>query len=73
MTRQLLLELGAAAEEDLPVAALAGADEAFLTSSTRDIQPIASVDGNPIPAAPGALTKAAMDAFAGLCEGNDDP
>jgi len=73
VTRQLLLELGAAAEEDLPVAALAGADEAFLTSSTRDIQPIASVDGNPIPAAPGALTKAAMDAFAGLCEGNDDP
>ena len=73
VTRQLLLELAVATEEDLPVTALAHADEAFLTSSTRDVQPIATVDGLPLPAAPGPVTKAAMDAFADLCDRTDDP
>jgi branched-chain amino acid aminotransferase len=40
----------------IPLADLAEADEAFLTSSTREVQPISSVDGRPLPAAPGALT-----------------
>src|SRR5207249_644859 len=36
VTRQLLLELGVAEEADLPVSALADADEACITSSTRE-------------------------------------
>ena len=52
---------------------LAEADEAFLTSSTRDVQAIASVDGAPLPATPGPLTKAAADAFRDLRERDADP
>ena len=73
VTRQLLLELGVAEEEDLPLAALAEADEAFLTSSTRDVQPIGSVDGTALSATPGPLTKAAADAFRDLREKDSDP
>ena len=73
VTRDLLLELGVVEEEDLPLSALADADEAFLTSSTRDVQAIASVDGRALPAAPGPLTKAAADAFAELQQRDQDP
>ena len=73
VTRQLLLELGVAEEEELPLTALAEADEAFLTSSTRDVQPIGSVDGTPLSATPGPLTKAAADSFRDLREREVDP
>ncbi|MBV8159656.1 MAG: aminotransferase class IV [Acidimicrobiia bacterium] len=73
VTRDLLLELGVAEEEDLPLSALVEADEAFLTSSTRDVQPVASVDGRPLPAAPGPLTRAAADAFCDLRSRDADP
>ncbi len=42
-----------------PLAALGLADEAFLVSTTRHVQPIAAVDGRALPAAPGPLTQAA--------------
>jgi branched-chain amino acid aminotransferase len=73
VTRQLLLELGVAEEEDVPVGALHRADEAFLTSSTRDVHPIATVDGADLPAAPGPLTKTAAEAFRELCARDPDP
>lgn len=73
VTRDLLLELRVAEEEDVPLSALAEAEEAFLTSSTRDVQPIASVDGTPLPAAPGPVTKAAADAFRDLQARDVDP
>jgi branched-chain amino acid aminotransferase len=73
VTRDLLLELGVAEEEDVPLSALSHADEAFITSSTRDVQPISSVDGSPLPPAPGPLTKAAADAFRSLQERDADP
>ncbi|CAN5740488.1 aminodeoxychorismate lyase [soil metagenome] len=73
VTRALLLEVTDAVEEDVPLAALAGADEAFLTSTTRDVQPIAAVDGAPLPAAPGPLTTAAAEAFAALVARDADP
>ncbi len=44
----------------------ARADEAFLTSSTRDVQPISTVDGRPLPRCPGPLSVAAAEAFAAL-------
>jgi branched-chain amino acid aminotransferase len=73
ITRELLLEWTDAEEETLSLAALADADEAFLASSTRDVQPIRAVDGNPLPVAPGPLTKAAADAFATMSADRLDP
>ena len=40
-------------ESTLPLVALATADEAFISSSTREVQAISAVDGHPLPAAPG--------------------
>ncbi len=73
VTRQLVIELTGAVEEDGPLSALAAADEAFLTSTTRDVHPIHSVDGHPLPAAPGPATKAAAQAFADLKAKEIDP
>ena len=73
VTRDLLLELGVVSEEELPLSALADADEAFLTSSTRDVQAISSVDGSALPATPGPLTKTAADAFRDLQARDSDP
>ncbi len=60
-------------EVDLPLDALAGADEAFLTSSTRNVQAIGVVDGEALPQAPGPLTRGAIDALADLMARDLDP
>jgi branched-chain amino acid aminotransferase len=73
VTRQLLLELGVADEAELPVSALTEAPEAFLTSSTRDVQPISSVDGCALAGAPGPLTITAAEAFRDLRAKDPDP
>lgn len=73
VTRACLLAVTDAVEDDRPAAALAEADEAFLTSSTREIQPIRAVDGRALPAAPGPLTEAASAAFAALLARDLDP
>ena len=73
VTRELILELVEVVEEDLPLDALLTADEAFLTSSTRDVQPIRSVDGTSLASCPGPLTQAAIDAFSALVARDDDP
>jgi branched-chain amino acid aminotransferase len=74
VTRALLLEaVPEAVEADLPLAALAAADEAFLTSTTREVQPIRAVDGAVLPAAPGPLTQAAVAAFRALAAATIDP
>lgn len=62
VTRALVLELcakhGVAVEEAaLGPSALADADEAFLTSSTREVQSIGRVDGRALPAAPGPTSE----------------
>jgi branched-chain amino acid aminotransferase len=73
ITRELLLEWTGAGEETLTLGALADADEAFLASSTRDVQPIRQVDGRPLGAAPGPLTLAAAAAFAAESARSFDP
>ena len=73
VTRELVLELVDVVEDDLPLAALAAADEAFLTSSTRDVQPIRAVDGRALPQCPGPLSSAASAAFRGLVARSIDP
>jgi branched-chain amino acid aminotransferase len=42
---------------------LLGADEAFLASTTREIQPVSSVDGRELPQAPGSNTVEARNVF----------
>jgi len=78
VTRQLLLEIapatGVAIEErDVPVEALRRADEAFVTSTVRELQPIASVDGTALPVAPGPITKQLAAAFTDLTNRDVDP
>jgi branched-chain amino acid aminotransferase len=73
VTRGLLLEWLDAAEEPMPVGALATADEAFLASTIRDIQPIRAVDGRPLPEAPGPLTVLAQKVFAERMAAEHEP
>jgi len=52
---------------------LRAADEAFLSSTTREVQPIAHVDGVAMPAAPGPVTARLAEAFRDLVAHNLDP
>jgi len=73
VTRALVLEWFGAAERDVPLGALEAADEAFLTSTTRDVQAIRSVDGKVLGAAPGPVTSKAARVFAHRAAENPDP
>jgi branched-chain amino acid aminotransferase len=78
VTRALILELAdrlgiAAQETTLPLSAVATADEAFISSSTREIQAISAVDGNPLPVAPGPVTTLLADAFRRMVAEDLDP
>ena len=73
VTRDLVVAVAGVEERPIPMAALAGAEELFLTSSIREIQPIARLDGTPLPATPGPLTTTAMAAYAELIGRNPDP
>jgi len=64
VTRALVLEWFGGEEADLPLSEVYAAEEAFLTSTTRDVQPIGKIDDTVLPAAPGAITQQAMAAFA---------
>jgi len=63
ITRQLVMEIARESgivirEEPLPEAALRSADEAFITSSVREVVPIATLDGRP-----GSVTRQLLLAF----------
>ena len=73
VTRALVIEWSGAAEQDLPLAALAEADEAFLSGTTRDVQPIRSVDGQVLAAAPGPVTRKVSEVFAMRAAETPDP
>lgn len=73
VTRQLTLEITDAAEQTVPLGALAEATEAFLTSTTRNVQPVSTVDGAPLPACPGPAAAAAQQAFTALMAQTLDP
>ncbi|MFI6799287.1 aminotransferase class IV [Streptosporangium canum] len=73
VTRALTLEWCGGSEEDVPLSALYEAEEAFLTSTTRDIQPIRAVDQTVLPAAPGPITAKAMRVFAERAAADLDP
>ncbi|MCU1378051.1 MAG: pabC [Acidimicrobiales bacterium] len=69
VTRELVLESTEAVERALPFTILADADEVFLTSSTREVQAVAHIDGRMVPDAPGPVTRAAAAAFRMLAPG----
>jgi len=73
ITRALVLEWVGGEERDVPLSALASADEAFLTSTTRDVQPIRAVDGQVLAAAPGPVTRKAIEVFATRGASDLDP
>ena len=73
ITRELVLELTDTTEETLPYDVLTRADEVFLTSSTREVQGVAHVDGRAVSQAPGPLMTAAAEAFRQLVATNLDP
>jgi branched-chain amino acid aminotransferase len=73
VTRALVIEWSEATEQDLPMSALAEADEAFLTGTTRDVQPIRWVDGRALAAAPGPVTRKAAEVFAMRAAESSDP
>jgi branched-chain amino acid aminotransferase len=71
--RELLVESMSIREIDLPLERLRDADEAFLTSSTREIQAIAAIDDRELPTCPGPLTDRAHQAFARIKAQSLDP
>jgi branched-chain amino acid aminotransferase len=76
ITRALVLEWTGAVERDLPLPGLRDAGEAFLTSSTRDVQPIRQVvwpDGQHQRLEVGPLTTAARTTFAERAASTVDP
>lgn len=78
VTRALVLELAAAAgmrvdESPLPLGVLREADEVFLTSTTREVQPVSHVDDHAVPWVPGPAASALSTAFDALVAQNLDP
>ncbi len=74
VTRQLVCEVVDVQQRtDLTIDDLRRAPEAFLTSSTRNVHPIARVDGRVLHAVPGPRTAEAMDAFARVQARTIDP
>ncbi len=64
ITRAHLLDLVAVEERSVALDDLRDAREAFLASTTREVQPVGAIDDVELPAAPGELTRAAAAAFA---------
>lgn len=73
VTRALVVEWVGAAERDTPLSALGDVEEAFLSGTTRDVQPIRAIDGRELPAAPGPVTQKAMEIFAAKASVLQDP
>ena len=64
ITRDRLVKALEVEEGAWPVADLRAAKEAFLASTTREIQAVSAIDGNELPETPGPRTREAQEAFA---------
>jgi branched-chain amino acid aminotransferase len=78
VTRALLLELGEESqiptqERDVALDELASSDEAFLSSTTREVQPIAHVDGRKLSDVGGPVSERLAAAFRDLVARDLDP
>ena len=72
VTRGLVLAWFGGVERDVPLERLAEADEVFLTSTTRDVQPVHLVDEREL-SAPGEVTAAVAKTFAERAGEDLDP
>lgn len=63
VTRALVIESSEVIEQDIPIEWFEHADEAFLTSSTRDVHPIAAINGRALAVVNGDLTRHAAAAL----------
>lgn len=63
ITRDRLIKALQVEEGAWPVADLRAAREAFLASTTREVQSVAAIDGAELPDAPGPRTREAREAF----------
>jgi branched-chain amino acid aminotransferase len=72
VTRELVLEWDDVEEGVLPMSVLDEADEVFITSSTRDVQPVHRVDARGL-VAPGPVTARVRDEFARRSRADVDP
>lgn len=72
VTRALVLSWFGGVERDIPLDRLADADEVFLTSTTRDVQPVHQVDDRAL-LAPGEVTAAVAKVFVEHSGGQLDP
>jgi branched-chain amino acid aminotransferase len=68
ITRDRLVKALHVEEGAWPLDDLRAAHEAFLASTTREIQTVAAIDGNELPQAPGPRTREAQEAFAETLE-----
>lgn len=73
ITRELVIESSSVVERSVPMSSLSDVGEAFLTSSLRDIQPIATIDGLALARCPGPLTLQAQQAFMAMRSSTLDP
>ncbi len=78
VTRAIVLDVARGAgmrvdERDVPIAALARVDEAFLSSSTREVQVITAIDGRALPMAPGPISERVAQLFRALVAADLDP
>jgi branched-chain amino acid aminotransferase len=64
ITRDRLVKALEVEEGEWPAEDLRAAGEAFLASTTREIQAVSSIDGADLPEAPGPRTREAQAAFA---------
>lgn len=63
ITRDRLVKALKVEEGSWPVTDLRAAKEAFLASTTREIQAVSAIDGQALPGAPGPRTREAQEAF----------
>jgi branched-chain amino acid aminotransferase len=70
ITRRHVLELTGATARVLHRDQLVVLEEAFLASTTREVQPVAAIDGRPLPRVPGPHTAFAADALRQYIDAN---
>jgi branched-chain amino acid aminotransferase len=73
ITRGLVLEWCGADEQDVPISVLRHADEVFLTSATREVQPVHAVDARRLATVPGPMTARCMEIYARRSAENPEP
>jgi branched-chain amino acid aminotransferase len=63
ITRRYVMEAVEVEDGEWPAADLRAAPEAFLASTTREVQPVSEIDGRGLDAVPGPRTEEAQEAF----------